>query len=73
MDERNGDWLENRKYVLNAISDLTRQLERLNGSIREVSLQLNTVVTTMRTRAILWGTMAGLTISAIGLLLQWRR
>ena len=73
MDERNGDWLENRKYVLSGLSNLSHQIETLNHSVREVSLQLNTVVTTMRTRAILWGTMAGLTISAIGLLLQWRR
>ena len=73
MEEHNGDWLENRKYVLSAIDDLTHNIESLNHSIREVSLQLNTVVTTMRTRAILWGTMAGLTISAIGLVMQSRR
>ena len=73
MDDRNGDWLENRKYVLSGLSNLSHQIENLNHSVREVSLQLNPAVTTMRTRAILWGTMAGLTISAIGLLLQWRR
>lgn len=68
MSAGNGDWPENRKYVLEALKDIAADVKGVQGDVRGVQSQLVELdkrFSALNVRSTVWGAFGGIVVTGI--------
>lgn len=62
-----GDWNKYQIYILKELEKLNRRLDVMEKDIQHIKVEVNT----LKTKAAMWGVLAGAIVTIIGYILNW--